>query len=207
MLEQLILLDGATNDRLQGELYGLAGIGPFELVYGIPHAQIVNAAFTHAHEHGSRFSDGTRGAWYAADELDTSVAEVIYHKQRRLAEIIVPELPWQRPDHETSTFDDWLADFNGEFHVLTATKAFARYLKPEVVPACYAEPQTLARQLLSEHRSNGIVYPSVRRKGHRCLVCFRPALVHRPRPGVRLEIRFRAIATGYEHRVRRVSRS
>ena len=204
MLEQLILLDGATNDRLQGELHGLAGIGPYELVYGIPHAQIVNAAFTHTHEHGSRFSDATRGAWYAADQLDTSVAEVTYHKKRRLADIVVPELPYQRPDHETSTYDDWLADFDAEFHILTATKAFAPYLRPEPVPACYANPQKLAHNLLSEHQSSGIVYPSVRRKGHRCVVCFRPALVHRPRRETRLEITFTATQDGYKHRIRRL---
>jgi hypothetical protein len=204
MLEQLTLLDGVTNDRLQGELHGLAGIGPYELVYGIPHAQIVNAAFAHAHEQGSRFSDATRGAWYAADELDTSIAEVTYHKKRRLAEIVVPELPQQRPDREMSTYDDWLADFDAEFHVLQSTKALAPYLLPEPVPGCYAKPQKLAQQLLSEHHSNGIVYPSVRRRGHRCLVCFRPALVYRPRRETRLEITYTAIEDGYRHRVRRL---
>ncbi len=204
MLEQLILLDGATNDRLQGEHHGLAGISPYELVYGIPHAQIVNAAFTHTHEFGSRFADATRGAWYAADQLDTSVAEVAYHKKRRLAEIVVPELPQQRPDRETATYDDWLADFDAEFHVLRATKPFSQYLRPEPVPGCYANPQKLAQRLLSEQQPNGIVYPSVRRKGHRCLVCFRPALVYRPRRATRLEITFTATEAGYRHSIRRL---
>ena len=36
MLEQLVRLDGATNDRIQGEQSGLSGISPYELVYGIP---------------------------------------------------------------------------------------------------------------------------------------------------------------------------
>jgi hypothetical protein len=204
MLEQLVLLDGATNDRVQAEQQGLVGISPFELVYGIPNAPIVNAAFTHTHEFGSRFSDSTRGAWYAADALETSIAEVTYHKARRLAEIVVPELPGQRPDRETSTYDDWLADFRAAFHILEPAKGFSAYLVPEPVPACYARPQQLARQLMSEHQSNGLVYPSVRRKGHRCLVCFRPALVYDPRRDRRLEITFTAAPSGYDHRVRRV---
>ena len=207
MLEQLILLDGATNDRLQGEHHGLAGISPYELVYGIPHARIVNAAFTHTHEFGSRFSDATRGAWYAADQLDTSVAEVTYHKKRRLAEIVVAGLPQQRPDRETSTYDDWVADFDADFHVLLATKPFSQYLRAEPVPACYATSQKLARQLLSEQQSNGIIYPSVRRKGHHCLVCFRPALVYRPRQETRLEITFIVTDDGYRHRIRKVNRA
>jgi hypothetical protein len=204
MLEQLVLLDGATNDRVQAEQQGLAGISPYELVYGIANASIVNAAFTHTHEFGSRFSDSTRGAWYAADALETSIAEVAYHKARRLAEIVVPELPDQRPDRETSTYDDWLADFRAEFHVLEPAKRYSAYLAPEPVPGCYARPQQLARRLMSEHQSNGLVYSSVRRKGHRCLVCFRPALVYDPRRDRRLEITFTALPSGYDHRVRRV---
>jgi hypothetical protein len=85
MLEDMILMDGATNNRIQGEQQGLIGISTYELVYGIPNAHIVNAAFTHTQEAGSRFNDHTRGAWYAAEELETSLAEVTYHKARRLA--------------------------------------------------------------------------------------------------------------------------
>jgi len=103
MLEDIVLLDGATNDRIQGEQQGLIGISTYELVYGIPNAHVVNAAFTHTNESGSRFNDQTRGAWYAAEELETSLAEVTYHKARRLAEIVVPGLPGQRPDQEAST--------------------------------------------------------------------------------------------------------
>ena len=203
MLRDLVLLDGATNDRILGEQQGLIGISTYELVYGIPNAHIVNAAFTHASETGARFNDHTRGAWYAADELETSLAEVTYHKSRRLMEMVVPELPYRRPDKESSTYDDWLADFRGTFHELKPAAKFSDCLKPEPVPQCYHSSQLLARTLL-EMKSNGLVYPSVRRERSRCLVCFRPALVYHPRRAKRLEIRFKAAATGYEHRVRPV---
>ena len=149
--------------------------------------------------------DHTRGAWYAAEELETSIAGVTYHKARRLAEIVVPELPGNRPDEEVSTYDDWLADFRSSFHVLEPADAFSKYLQPEPVPRCYAASQQLARRLLQQ-RANGLVYPSVRRRGSQCLVCFRPALVYNPRCAERLEITFRASTVGYEHRVRAVSR-
>lgn len=204
MLEDVILLDGATNDRIQGEQQGLIGISTYELVYGIPNAHIVNAAFTHTNEAGSRFSDQTRGAWYAADELGTSLAEVTYHKARRLAEIVVPELPGERPDEEVSTYDDWLADFRSTFHVLEPADKFPECLQPEPVPQCYAESQRMARRLL-EMQSNGLLYDSVRRKGSRCLVCFRPALVYNVRRAERVEISFRATDAGYEHAVRTVA--
>jgi RES domain-containing protein len=203
MLADIILLDGVTNDRIQAEEHGLIGISTFELVYGIPNAHIVNAAFTHTSDAGCRFNDYSRGAWYSADELKTSIAEVTYHKARRLAEIIVPEMPNQRPPGDVSTYDDWLADFRSSFHELEPADAFSTYLKPEPVPECYAISQQLARGLLEEG-SNGVVYPSVRRERARCLVCFRPALVYNPRRGARLEITLSDSRSGYTSAVRRV---
>jgi RES domain-containing protein len=197
MLADIVLLDGATNDRIRGEQQGLVGISTYEMVYGIPNAHIVNAAFTHTNEAGSRFNDQTRGAWYAAEELETSLAEVTYHKARRLGEMVVPGLPGERPDRETSTYDDWLADFRAEFHVLEPPEDFADCLLAAPVPQCYSESQRLARGLI-EKLSNGLVYPSVRRKGARCIVCFRPALVYSPRQGERLEIELWASGEGYE---------
>ncbi len=65
MLDELLEIDGATNDRLLGEEGLLPGIGVHELVYGVDYAHIVNAAFTHAAPDGGRFNSSERGAWYA----------------------------------------------------------------------------------------------------------------------------------------------
>lgn len=203
-LEELLLLDGATDDRVQGEQRGAIGISTFELVYGIPNAHVVNAAYTHRSESGGRFNDFTRGAWYAADVQEASIAEVVYHKSRRLSDIIVPGVPNQRPQRDVSTYDDWLADFQAEFHVLDPPENFSEFLKPEPVPQCYATSQALARELL-DSGSNGLVYPSVRYKGSRCIVCFRPALVYNPRRSARLAITLTANHTGYDHSVRRLN--
>ncbi len=205
-LDDLILLDGATNDRVQSEQRGFIGISTFELVYAIPNAQIVNGAFTHPNETGSRFNDHTRGAWYAADRPKASIAEVVYHKSRRLREIIAPDEPGQRPSYDVATYDDWLADFQADFHVLDPPEDFLEVLKPEPVPQCYAASQALAHQLL-DRGSNGLVYPSVRYYGAKCIVCFRPALVYNPHPSERLEITFTANKTGYVHHVRRMPRA
>lgn len=201
MLRDAAQLDAATNERNQGELYGLSGISQFELVYGIPGAQIIRAAFLHPGPFGARFNDTTRGAWYAAKRVETSIAEVAYHKARRLSEMIVPELPAERPDEEVSTYDDWRADFHAPFHVLEPAKQYAECLQPEPVPQCYLPSQRLARELLAQ-QSNGIVYPSVRQKGGTCLACFRPALVYQPRRAERYEIRLHASDDGYAREVR-----
>lgn len=205
MLADMMLLDGATNDRLQGELAGLSGISQFELVYGIPNAHIIRAAFLHSSHFGSRFNGATRGAWYAAVEIETCIAEVAYHKARRLAEIVVPDLPQQQPDHEVSEYDDWLADFHAAFHALEPAAAYKDCLQPEPVPQCYAASQSLAKRLLDQG-SNGVIYPSVRRSGGHCITCFRPALVYRPRQAGRYELHLKLEGSIYKPTMRSVRR-
>lgn len=170
-LDDLFELDGATNDRLLGEANLLPGISVHELLFGVPYAHIVNAAFSHPHPAGSRFNGPERGAWYAAFELETAGIEVAYHKSQELQEI-----NWREP--ETFTFDDYLADFRADFHDLRDDPACAKCLDPK----SYRTSQHLARTLLAAG-SSGIVYPSVRHRKGTCLVCFRPALATNVRKG------------------------
>ena len=165
---------------------------------------IVRAAYLHPNPFGSRFNDATRGAWYAAIKLETSLAEVIWHRAEHLAEIVVPGLEYERPDVELSEYDDWQADFNTGFHTLEPADTYEDCLQPVPVPECYAIPQSLARRLLQE-RSNGIVYPSVRHPGGICVVCFRPALVFNPRRAGRYQIELRLKPGEYRSKVQRVS--
>ena len=178
-LDRLLELEGATNDRLLGEAGLLPGISVHELVFGISYAHIVNAAFTHAHSMGSRFNLADRGAWYAAFALETSQAEVAFHKAQDLQEI-----NWQ--DEEVATYADYLADFRADFHDIRGESEFVKCLDPD----SYQNSQRLARQLLKEG-SPGIVYPSVRHKGGTCLACFRPALVINVRRGPTVALTFK----------------
>lgn len=174
VLSDLSELDAATNERKVAENGGSAGIGPRELLFGVPEAEIVNAAFTHPGPFGGRFNSAERGAWYAGVELATSIAEVTFHKRRFLADARIQ-------GRHTFDYIDFLADFSGTFHVLE-TREGKECLKPEPIPQCYRASQALANRLLFEG-SSGIVYPSVRRPSGTCIACFRPALVFHPRRG------------------------
>lgn len=169
-LHDLFQLESRTNDRLEAELGLLPGISPQELVANVPYASVINAAFSHARPLGSRFSGPFRGAWYAAKSIHTAQAEVAYHATVALAEV-------GRFTDEV-TYDEYLADFAGEFHDLRTSQKFA----PALDPASYKVSQTLGQTLLLAG-SAGIVYPSVRHSGGVCLVCFRPALVAHVRKG------------------------
>ena len=178
-LQGLLDLDAATDVRRLSESDFLPGIGSDELVFAIPDYQIVNAAFIHTHPLGARFNGPERGAWYAGFELETSQAEVAWHKSVEFSEI-----GWLE---ESVAYDDHLADFAGEYHDIRQDPDFESCLRPD----SYEASQTLAERLL-EAGSLGIVYPSVRRRSGVCLACFRPALVG----NVRRSARYRFTWTG-----------
>jgi RES domain-containing protein len=170
-LNDLIELEGASNDRLLGESGRLPGISPIELVSGFRLAHIVNASFTHANPLGGRFNLPGRGAWYAGFEIATSQAEVVFHRSAELKEI-----SWH--EEEVSPYIDYLADFRHEFHDIQGDSNFTDCLDP----ASYAVSQTLGFALLNSG-SAGIAYPSVRHSGGVCIGCFRPPLVLNVREG------------------------
>lgn len=169
-LHDLFDLDNATNARLRTQNGGATGINVDELVFGVPNFRIVNAAFTYAHPQGSRFNDGSRGAWYCAFDADTALAEVSFHKAVEYAEI-------NRFD-DSVQYQCMLADVTATFHDIRNQPRYAACL----APASYIASQTLAERLL-EGGSLGIIYPSVRREGGTNLACFRPAVVANVRKG------------------------
>src|SRR5581483_9767213 len=105
------------------------------------------------------------GAWYAALDLQTAHAEVVFHRTEELAEIGYL--------NHRMRMRLFLADFDAVFHDIRARRPEN---DPYHDPATYTASQALGRALL-ENGSNGILYRSVGRKGGECVVCFRPRLI------------------------------
>jgi RES domain-containing protein len=162
-LRLIFELDNATNSRILAEEGKSPGISLRELVFDKPNYRVINAAFTHPNPLGARFSTPERGAWYAAFELATAKAEVLFHKSVEFAEI-----NWT--EKEEIGYDDYLADFTADFHDLR------KVVDEALNPNSYVRSQELALQLM-ESDSLGVIYPSVRREGGTCLACFRPSVV------------------------------
>jgi hypothetical protein len=162
-------IDALTNQRIIAERGGDTGINPYELIFGVREAKIIDAAFSHRSDYGGRFNGSQRGAWYAGFTLETSAHEVAYHKARFLRNLRAEEP--QRFDYQ-----DFETDFRGEFDALTEEERRS-CLQLEPIPQCYTPSQALASILL-EQGSLGLLYPSTRDpENGMCLVCFRPALV------------------------------
>ena len=173
-LRSITELERSTDNRVLGESGLLPGISIHELVFGVPYAHIVNAAFTDAHPTGSRFNGPERGAWCGAFRLETSQAEVVAcHRAKELQEI-----NWPHP--EVFEYVEDLADFRAEFHDIRKQPDFRDDLSPD----SYAASQRLTQVPIQEG-SAAIVYPSMREQMHGdCISSFRPALVTNVRRGV-----------------------
>ncbi|MCF3935061.1 RES family NAD+ phosphorylase [Acuticoccus sp. M5D2P5] len=177
--EVLARLEGETSARLIAEREGSPALDRRELVfarrardltlYGDTH---INAAFTYTRASGNRFNSGDRGAWYASYHVLTSAAEVGYHRTRELAYIGLFE--------DEALYVELLADFIGTFPDLADEPAHpALDADPEIG---YPAGQTLALSLRREGY-RGLLYPSVRAPGGRCLVAFDPGIIQNVRPG------------------------
>jgi hypothetical protein len=177
-LEAVLELEAWTNDRLSTELGILNVVPREEWLVAQPMASVVMAAFCHPRPGGGRFSESTRGAWYAGRTLETALAESIHHRTRELVEVGAFETRMEMRLYH--------ADFRAEFADIRARRpAFAPFYHPDR----YDAPQALARTLL-EDGASGIVYRSVRHEGGECVACFRPRLVLNVRVAAHYEYRW-----------------
>jgi RES domain len=171
--EALYALESLTNPRIRDEIGQISLVPKADRVSG-PNASVVMAPFTHVSPPGSRFADGTFGAYYAAESLETSIAETRYHRERFMR--ATRESPMELE------MRSYLADVTCELHDIRGRRA----QWPEIYDTdSYVASQKLGRELCALG-SNGIVFESVRRTGGECLAVFRPRLIQNVRQGSHL---------------------
>ena len=110
----------------------------------------------------SRFSDGRFGVCYAGDRFDVALAETVFHFARFMAAT--------GEESATTNFRELIGRIDVDLHDLRDAAAFAPVLDPDD----YAAAQSLARELRSDHASNGVVYPSVRHPSGQAVALFWP---------------------------------
>jgi hypothetical protein len=171
--EALYWIESLTNPRLRDEVGDIELVPPDERAFG-PGGSVIMAPFTHLDPAGSRFADGSFGAFYAAAHLATSVAETCYHREifLRATKQAALELDMR----------SYVADVAARFHDIRGKRA----RMPDIYdPDSYISSQVFGRQL-KRSGSNGIIYDSVRHPGGECLAIFRPRLIQNLRQGVHL---------------------
>ena len=188
-LEAILELDALTNPRLRNKVGNIRLVPPEDRISG-PGTSVIMAAFTHPNPSGSRFSDGTYGVFYAANHLDTAIAETRHHRERFMGATA------QQPMELDMRV--YLVDLDGELHDLRGQ----RDTQPLIYHTSnYAAGQHLG-SALRKAGSNGIAYDSVRRTGGECAAVFRPPLLSNVRQERHLCYVWdgRQIATVYEKR-------
>lgn len=168
-LEVLYAIESLTNDRVQAEAGNFWLVPKEEWVTG-PGATVVMAAFTHVGRE-SRFSAGAYGVYYAARDVDTAIAETVFHTERRLRDTDEPAIELDMRCY-TGTVQAPLEDIRGKRYVHLRNPDIATW------PVCQAFGY--ARR---EAGASGLLYRSARRKGGECLAAFRPRAVSLPRQG------------------------
>jgi hypothetical protein len=172
-LAALAEIEGATSTRLIAEDRGLEAVAAGELVHGVAHARFINAAFAYARPRElNRFNGPGRGAWYAALEVETCLAEVSHHMAEFLART--------GDFHATVDYSEMFASLAGEFVDLRAAPG---HLSLDPDPAIgYVRGNALADAARAAG-VNGIIYPSVRHAGGTCFAVLWPHAVQSVAPG------------------------
>lgn len=188
--DALYALESLTNPRIRNEIGELRLVPVADRVSG-PNASVVMAPFTHLSPQGTRFTDGRFGAYYAAESIDTAIAETRFHRENFLRATSQPPIELE--------MRCYLADIACELHDLRAQRSALANIYD---PASYAASQKLGREL-RDAGSNGIAFQSVRRAGGECVAIFRPRLVQNVRQSVHLRYAWdgNSIAEVYEIRV------
>jgi len=188
-LEVVFAIEALTNARIRDELGDLQLVAPDERVTGAGSTPVM-AAFTHLNPDGSRFSDGSYGVYYAAQALDTAIAEVSHHRAVFLARTAEPAI-----DVDLRLI---AANVDSDLHDLRELgPAGAAILDPHD----YAAAQALGRRLRAAG-SWGVQFPSVRHAGGFCIGVFRPRALGKARVGAHIALHWdgRRITHWYEKR-------
>ena len=159
--EALYALEAMSNERIRDEIGEIERVPREQRLYGAGSGPIM-AAFTHLNVLGSRFSDGSRGVFYAARERSTALAETRHHHGAFLAATA------QGPMHLPMRL--YHAAIDARLHDLRPPGCVAAAVFD---PQDYSASRTLADKL---HRagSAGVVYPSVRHAKGQCVGLFSP---------------------------------
>ncbi|MFC6673254.1 RES family NAD+ phosphorylase [Marinobacterium aestuariivivens] len=180
-LEIIYAIEALTNDRLRDEVGDLTLVPADERIAG-PGSTPVMAAFTHTGL-PSRFTGGRYGVYYGARDLETAIAETVYHRERFLS---------ATREHDTElTMRQYINKVALELHDVRDVGYGELY-----DPDSYDAPQAFAK-VLRESGSNGLLYRSVRHDGGECVAAFRPKAVTIPVQGQH----FRYVWSGHHQKV------
>ncbi len=168
-------LEQATNPRLNAAMGALGRLPAGSLLAGgrDDGASMVMAAFLHCSASGGRFNDRTLGAWYAAMDQATAIAETIYHNDRRLRLSAVRLPTFIQLRELLATLDHALLDLRGAQASHPELYALDDYRASQAYAAGIRWPD-------NDPGEDGLISDSVRQEEGTNISLFRPQAVPLP---------------------------
>ncbi|MGI5310399.1 RES family NAD+ phosphorylase [Rheinheimera sp. WS51] len=157
--EAAFYIESLTNDRLRDQVGDLALVKPEDRISGCGTTPIM-AAFTHV-GHASRFTDGSFGVYYAANNSKTAIAETAYHRAKFYQATNEPDTRIYMREYVGAVIQPML-------------DITAKQYQPLHDPDSYLLSQNFAKQPRQEN-AYGLLYNSVRYQGGLCIAVFRPS--------------------------------
>jgi len=164
--EILYAIQELTNPRIRNEVGNLNRVPVSERPYGIRGCNYALGPFVHLNPTGSRFSNGNFGVYYAAEDIQTAIAETRYHQQCYFS--AVEGLKFDRLSMRClkTQFSANLRDIRSDVY-----RENDWYLKDN-----YSAAQQLGASV-KQNNDSGIVYYSVRANNKICYALFSPLVI------------------------------
>lgn len=160
-------IEALSNPRVRQEIGDIQLIPPERMIGGVNSWWVISA-FTYPNPMGSRFTDGTFGAYYAADNIATAIKEKSFGLTKQFMEATNEAII-------DITCRVFLGKIDADLHDIRQDDQWRDcYLKDD-----YTYSQRLAITLRDQD-SNGIVYQSVRDESGECIAAFWPDVVSIP---------------------------
>jgi RES domain-containing protein len=172
-LEQIALLEGLTNERIQAEIGRINLIDKEDWVGG-PGSTPLMAAFTHI-GYESRFSDGSFGIYYAASSLETAIKETRFHRERFYCA--------SKEKACSISMREYISKVKKPLLDIT-NNSYMELYNPD--PAYYSKSQEFGKKIHSD-KGWGLLYPSIRNPKGLCLAVFRAPALTIPTQGCHLK--------------------
>jgi hypothetical protein len=174
--EELLELESLTNPSAKASVGNIYLIPVQDRISG-PGAGRILPAFTFLDPNppGSRFSNSQFGAYYAAKEFITAMAEAKFRQEQFMQESGIKS-------HQGLDQLIILANIAGDFHDI---RGLQNGLTDIYDLNDYNHSQAFATRL-RQQGSYGIVYSSVRQQSGECIAVFRPPVITKARQGERI---------------------
>lgn len=164
--EILFAIQELTNPRIRNELGNLNRVPPELRPYGIRGCNYALGPFVHLNPTGSRFSNGSYGVFYAAEDVQTAVAETRHHQERYFSGVVGLKFDRLTMRCLKVQFTASLSDIRGD--EFSGDECYDK--------ENYSTAQTLGASLKNMGKE-GIAYLSVRLAHKTCFALFSPKLI------------------------------